>query len=243
MSAKTKRLRLAAVGDLHYRASSRGTLAALFDQMRESADVVVLCGDLTDRGLLPEARALAEDIAARLKPPIVAVLGNHDVEGGEESAISEVLSAAGVAVLDGDALEIAGVGFAGTKGFCGGFGRSMLEPWGERIIKQFVEEAVSEAHKLESALAKLHTDRRIAVLHYAPIHDTVQGELPEIIPYLGSTRLVEPIDAFGARLALHGHAHYGRLEGRTRSGVPVYNCALPLRRRLEPSRPFLVVDL
>src|SRR4051812_8102467 len=225
MAAKNRKLRMAAVGDLHYRAGSRGLLRELLVQMRESADLVVLCGDLTDRGLATEARVLSEDIADHLRPPIVGVLGNHDVEAGEEAEIVKALAAAGATILDGEACEIAGVGFAGTKGFCGGFGRSMLEPWGEPIIKHFVGEAMKEACKLESALAKLHTEERVAILHYSPLHDTVEGELPEVIPYLGSTRLVEPINAFGARLVVHGHAHYGKLEGRTAAGVPVYNCA------------------
>lgn len=243
MSTKApRRLRIAAVGDLHYRATNHVALGAMFRHAAAHADVLVLCGDLTDHGLGAEARRLAEDLAG-LKLPMVGVLGNHDVESGEEAEIVRLLRQVGVHLLDGDPCEIEGVGFAGVKGFCGGFGRSMLEPWGEKVIKQFVQEAVNESMKLESALARLHCERRVVVLHYAPIHDTVNGEPPEIVPYLGSTRLVEPIDAFAVNAALHGHAHFGAPEGRTSGGVPVYNCALPLRQRLSPTKPYVLLEV
>lgn len=243
-AARARKLRVAAVGDLHYGSASPRLLRDLFSCIaRHGPDLVVLCGDMTDHGTGPEAAALAEDLRSIVRAPVAAVLGNHDVEGGKEEEVVSILRQVGVVVLDGEPQEIDGVGLAGTKGFCGGFGRCMLEPWGERIIKQFVEEVVREARKLESALAKLHTDKRIVVLHYSPIHDTVEGEPPEIIPYLGSTRLAEPINAFGADCVLHGHSHFGALTGRTSAGVPVYNCAFPLRRKHDPARPFALVDL
>jgi Icc-related predicted phosphoesterase len=172
------------------------------------------------------------------------VLGNHDYEAGKQHEIREILGDAGVTVLDGEATEIAGVGFAGVKGFAGGFGRGALGPWGEPVIKRFVQEAVDEAMKLEAALARLRTSRRIAVLHYAPVRSTVEGEPPEILPYLGSGRLEEPINRYRVTAVFHGHAHRGAPEGHTSTGIPVYNVAMPLLTRLNPDRPpYLVVEL
>ena len=140
-------------------------------------------------------------------------------------------------ILDGDAVEFHGVGFAGAKGFCGGFGRRALEPWGEPAIKAFVREALDESLKLESALARLRTKHRIALLHYAPIQATVEGEPPEIFPFLGSSRLEEPINRYEVTAVLHGHAHHGSPEGRTSTNVPVYNVSMSLLRRTFPDRP------
>ena len=181
-------VRLAALGDIHYGKGSQGSYQALFGQIAEAADVLVLCGDLTDYGLVDEARVLAHDLAP-IKIPVVAVLGNHDFETGQEKEIAQTLSDVGVHVLDGDSWEFRGVGFAGVRGFCGGFGRGALGPWGEKVVKAFVHEAVQEALKLESALARLSTDHRIVVMHYAPIRATVEGEPPEIFAFLGCSRL------------------------------------------------------
>jgi Icc-related predicted phosphoesterase len=205
---------------------------------------MILCGDFTDYGLPEEAKVLVKEITAATKIPVIAVLGNHDYEGGHEQEIVKILADGGVTVLDGEATEIEGVGFAGVKGFCGGFGRGALGPWGERTIKQFVQEAVDESLKLEAALARLRTPKRVAVLHYAPIRATVEGEPPEIFPYLGSSRLEEPINRYRVSAVFHGHAHRGSPEGRTSAGVPVYNVAMPLLTRTNPDRPpFLVVEL
>jgi Icc-related predicted phosphoesterase len=209
----------------------------LFTQIGNSADVLLICGDFTDYGLPDEARILARDLTAALKIPVIAVLGNHDYESGHELEIRQILTDAGVAVLDGEATEVHGVGFAGVKGFCGGFGRGALGPWGEQATKQFVQVAVDEALKLESALARLRTAQRVAVLHYSPIRGTVEGEPLEIFPYLGSSRLEEPINRYRVTAVFHGHAHRGAPEGRTSTGVPVYNVAMPLLARLDPSRP------
>lgn len=229
-------VRLAALGDIHYGKASQGSYAPLFGQIAESADVLVLCGDLTDYGLAEEARVLARDLAP-IKIPVVAVLGNHDFEAGQEREIAQVLVDVGVHVLDGDAWEFRGVGFAGVRGFCGGFGRGALGPWGEKIIKDFVHEAVQEALKLESALARLKTDHRIVVLHYAPIRATVEGEPTEIFPFLGSSRLEDPIGRFEVTAVFHGHAHKGQPEGKTQSGIPVYNVAHEVLKANYPDRP------
>ena len=206
--------------------------------------MLVLCGDFTDYGLPEEARVLARELTAAVKIPVIAVLGNHDYEAGKQDEIREILLDAGVTVLDGEATEIQGVGFAGVKGFAGGFGRGALGPWGEQAIKHFVQEAVDEALKLEAALARLRTQQRVALLHYSPIRGTVEGEPPEIFPYLGSSRLEEPINRYRVSAVFHGHAHRGTPEGRTSTGVPVYNVAMPLLTRINPDRPpYLIVNL
>jgi Icc-related predicted phosphoesterase len=237
-------LRIAALGDVHVSKTSQGLFHALFTQISSTADVMLLCGDFTDYGLPDEARILARELTASVKIPVIAVLGNHDYEAGKQDEIRSILTDAGVTVLDGEATEVHGVGFAGVKGFAGGFGRGALGPWGERIIKQFVQEAVDESLKLEAALARLRTHRRVAVLHYAPVRATCEGEPPEILPYLGSSRLEEPINRYRVSAVFHGHAHRGTAEGRTATGVPVYNVAMPLLARLNPDRPpYLIVEL
>ena len=243
-STPRRQLRIAAIGDLHVSKTSQGAFHARFTQISQTADVLLLCGDFTDYGLPDEARVLARELTSSVNIPVIAVLGNHDYESGKQDEIRQVLTDAGVAVLDGEATEVHGVGFAGVKGFAGGFGRGALGPWGERAIKQFVQEAVEEALKLEAALARLRTTRRVAVLHYSPVRATVEGEPPEIFPYLGSSRLEEPINRYRVSAVFHGHAHRGTAEGRTATGVPVYNVAMPLMARLNPDRPpYLVVEL
>lgn len=237
-------IRIAAIGDLHHgRNATQGSLQPLFAQITESADLLVLAGDLTDYGLAEEARALAREITGSLKIPCVGVLGNHDFESGQQEEITKILKDAGVAILDGDSTEVLGIGFAGIKGFAGGFGRRALGPWGEDIIKLFVREAVNEALKLESALARLRTQKLIAVLHYSPIQATVENEPREIFPFLGCSRLEEPIGRFPVSVVFHGHAHHGMPEGRTTSDVPVFNVSASLMREIFPERPFRIVEL
>jgi Icc-related predicted phosphoesterase len=230
-------IRIATVADVHYSTTSQGMLQPLFAQINERADVLVLAGDLTDYGLADEARVLARDLTTSVTIPVVAVLGNHDFESGEEDEVRRILMDAGVHMLDGDSVEILGVGFAGVKGFAGGFGRGALGPWGEPAVKQFVQEALNEALKLESALARLKTKHRIAVLHYAPVRDTVEGEPPEIFPWLGSSRLEEPLSRFEVSAVVHGHAHKGAPEGKTSTGIPVYNVAIQVLKSSYPDRP------
>jgi Icc-related predicted phosphoesterase len=226
-------IRIAAVGDIHVTRNSLGTLQPLLAPLNAAADVLLLCGDLTDYGLAEEAAVLVKELQV-VRIPIIAVLGNHDYESGRPDDVRGPLTDAGVKVLDGEACEIHGVGFAGVKGFCGGFGRGTLGAWGERAIKAFVQESLDEALKLESALARLRTRRRVAVLHYAPVQGTVEGEPPEIFPFLGTSRLEGPLNRFPVDAVFHGHAHRGTPEARTVGGTPVYNVALPLLRRAEP---------
>jgi Icc-related predicted phosphoesterase len=236
-------VRIAALGDLHHgRNATPGSLQPLFGQINESADILVLCGDLTDYGLVEDAQALLRELAV-VKIPMVGVLGNHDFESGQQAEMAKLFADAGITMLDGDSTEILGIGFAGVKGFAGGFGRRALGPWGEDIIKKFVHEAVGEALKLESALARLRNDRRIAVLHYSPIQATVEGEPLEIFPFLGCSRLEEPLGRYPVTAVFHGHAHHGQPEGFTTKKVPVYNVSMSLMRQLFPERPFRVLEV
>jgi Icc-related predicted phosphoesterase len=230
-------VRVAAVGDLHCTKTSEGALQPLFAAASANADVLLLCGDLTDYGLPEEARVLARELAATLRIPAIGVLGNHDYESEKHDEVVRILRDGGVVVLDGDGCEVAGLGIGGVKGLGGGFGDRALQPWGEDVMKRFVRESVDEALKLESALARLRTARRVAILHYSPIQATVEGEPPELYPFLGSSRLEEPLDRYQVDLVFHGHAHRGRPEARTRGGVPVYNVCLPLLREIDPDRP------
>ncbi|MBI3864658.1 MAG: metallophosphoesterase [Planctomycetia bacterium] len=231
------------MADTHYRKDVAGSFGPLFRNISESADVLAVCGDLTDTGLPEEAEtALAELRLASI--PIVAVLGNHDYQSGREQEVRDVLDRGGIKVLLGDAVEIAGVGFAGTKGFGGGFGRRTLEPWGEGMIKMFVQEALDEALRLESALARLQTAHRVVLLHYAPIAGTVEGEPEEIYPFLGSSRLEDPINRHGCDVVFHGHAHRGTHQGATQAGIPVYNVSLSLLRMNAPEAlPYRLIEI
>jgi len=242
--AEKDTLRIAAVADIHVKKNSTGELHPLFAKITESADVLLLCGDLTDYGSPEEAGVLVKEITSSLRIPAIGVLGNHDFEEGKQGEITKMLTNAGVQMLDGGATEIHGVGFAGVKGFGGGFGRRALGAWGEEILKRFVHETIEEALKLESALARLRTPQKIAVLHYSPIQATVQGEPPEIIAFLGSSRLEEPVDRYRVSTVFHGHAHHGSLEGKTKGGAAVYNVALPLLKNKFPDQlPFKLIEV
>jgi Icc-related predicted phosphoesterase len=243
LTGQRNHVRIAALGDLHCTRTSIGRFQTLFGQISETADMVLLAGDLTDTGTPEEARVLARELST-LRVPAVAVLGNHDYESGRQEEVAHILSDTGMTLLDGEACEVLGIGIAGVKGFAGGFGTAALGPWGEPTIKQFVHEAVNEALKLEASLARLRSAKQIVLLHYSPVRQTVEGEPLEIYPYVGSSRLEEPITRFPVSLVVHGHAHRGRHEGRTKNDVPVYNVSLPLLTRTFPGRPpFLVLEV
>jgi Icc-related predicted phosphoesterase len=235
--------RLAAAGDLHCREDQHGRFRDLVKAVNDEAEGLVLCGDLTDRGLVDEAKTLAEALAL-LRVPCAAVLGNHDYEAGHQHEIVRVLREVKVAVLDGEyAIFDRRLGVAGVKGFGCGFGRGTLQAFGEPVVKAFVQEAVNEALKLEAALGQIDTPHRVVIMHYAPVQDTTEGEALDIRPFLGTSRLAMPVDAFGAQAVFHGHAHHGKLEGRTPRGVPVYNVAMPLLRRLLDDQRYRVVEV
>lgn len=235
-------IRVAAIGDLHVRDTDAGRYRALFSEISKAADILVLAGDLTDFGKTAEAELLAEDLRA-CTIPVVAVLGNHDFEVGQPEVVTEIMRQAGVTMLDEQATMVGGIGFAGVKGFVGGFGRGELGAFGEQGIKAFVDESLSEARKLENQLRTLRTDRIMAVLHYAPISGTVEGEPLEIYPFLGSSRLSDAVDRFeNVRAVVHGHAHRGTFRGQTPRGVPVYNCAQFVVQEAE-GRPYTVIEI
>jgi Icc-related predicted phosphoesterase len=237
------RVRIAAVGDFHCGAEDAGAYRDLFAEVNAQADVLVLTGDLTRRGAAAEFKIVVAELAD-VKIPIVAVLGNHDYEANEVAQGSALLRARGVHLLNGDSFQLdEQVGFAGVKGFMGGFGRGTLTAFGEPETKAFVHATLAEVQALELALRRLATPIRIAVLHYSPIVATVAGE-PEIIhPFLGTDRLSEALDRHGATMAFHGHVHSGTFTGHTPAGVPVYNVSLPLLRRTGIGKMFYVHDL
>jgi Icc-related predicted phosphoesterase len=233
---------VAAIGDLHVREDSDQRYRDLFAEISEVADVLALAGDLTDFGKTGEAEMLAEDLRS-CSIPVVAVLGNHDFEFGQPEKVTEILRQAGVTMLDEQATQINGVGFAGVKGFVGGFGQRELGAFGEHAIKAFVDESLAEARKLENQLRSLRTERTMAILHYSPIAGTVEGEPLEIFPFLGSSRLEDAVDRFeSVKAVVHGHAHRGAFRGETRRGIPVYNVAQYVVQGAE-GRPYALIEI
>jgi len=242
MASENGKLRVAAIGDLHVQENDTAPYREMFTEISGAADVLVLCGDLTNFGKTSEAKILAEDIKS-CSIPVIGVLGNHDYECGQPEHVAEILHEAGMTILDEQAVEIEGVGFAGVKGFMGGYGRGELAPFGEPIAKAFVDEAMNEARKLENGLRSLRTDRSVAVLHYSPSIETLEGEPAEIFQYLGSQRLADAIDRFDhVKAVFHGHAHHGKYEGRTSGGTPVYNVAQFVLKPLF-GKPYAVFEI
>ena len=231
MENTERKTRIAAVGDIHVQHSDQGKWVDYFRKVSEKADVLLICGDLTYAGDAAEARVLAEELKA-CTIPVVAVLGNHDYEKEQQEEICQVLQGENIHLLDGSCVKVGDLGFAGTKGFGGGFDRYMMPLYGEQMNKQFVRETVDEALRLDQALVRLGNDtRKIVLLHYAPIRDTVVGEPAEIFPFLGSSHLAEPLNRRKVIAAFHGHAHMGTLEGETPAGVKVFNVAKALLTR------------
>lgn len=235
---KTK---IAAIGDFHFTASSRGKFNELFEEISKKADILVLCGDLTDSGLTSEAELLVEELKS-CNIPIIAILGNHDFDRNQQDEITKILRNNKITVLDGDIYIFKEIGFAGIKGFCGGFDNHLLGSWGENAIKMFVQETLNEVLKLENALMKLETKRKVVLMHYAPIHKTVENEHPEIIPYCGSSRLVEPINEFNVDVVFHGHSHHGAFKGKTAKKIPVFNVSYHLLKKIL-ERPYLIYEI
>ncbi len=220
-------LRVAAVGDLHASEEHREHLRRGFAGLEE-VDLVLIAGDLTTHGLVEEAAVLAE-ACERAPAPVVAVLGNHDHHSGQQGEIAAVLERSGVVVLDGThaVLDVAGmqVGVAGAKGFVGGFPGAEIADFGERLLREVYAETSREVAALEAALEAIAgCQRRLVLLHYAPIVDTVEGEPEGIWAFLGSGRLAGPIGAHRPDLVVHGHAHHGRPAGLIGT-VPVHNVA------------------
>lgn len=237
-------MRVAAVADLHVRAGDEEEVREMFAPVKDEADVLVLAGDLTDHGRPGETEALVRGLH-HVDVPIVAVLGNHDHEAGNERDMLRILGSYGVHILDRrrPTTIIDGVGFAGVKGFGGGFGDRLVRGFGEDSLKAFVSASVVEAEALRSGLLSLSTPRKFAVLHYAPVEATLEGEPREIWSFLGTSRLEAALDEGGASVAVHGHAHHGKPIGQTARGVPVANVSLPVLRQKGHEKPYLVLDM
>lgn len=246
MAEETKKTRIAAVGDIHVRDTDKGKWVDFFKQASEKADVLLLCGDLTNTGDEVEAQVLADELKS-CTIPVIAVLGNHDYEKGRHKLIRNTLQNEHVHILDGEAFVVGDVGFAGVKGFGGGFDKHMLSMFGEGANKAFVQEAVDEALHLERALTRLDNEydnlKKIAIMHYSPVVDTVVGEPEVIFPFLGSSRLAEPLNRKQVVAAFHGHAHIGSLEGKTSAGIPVYNVSKPLLQKAGYECPFYILEV
>lgn len=234
-------MKIAAIGDLHVKEHLEPHYRELFIEIGKNADVLLLCGDLTDTGLPKEAENLARDLAT-LPIPVLGILGNHDHQSGHVPEVKKILTRAKLIFLDEQIHEIGDVGFAGAKGYCGGFGNHMLSSFGEAATKAFVAEAVAETLKLENGLQRLKTPKKIVALHYAPIPQTVQGESPEIFPFLGSSRFAEVIERFDVHAVVHGHAHRGTFEGTMRKGTPVYNCCGEVVKA-KTGKPYAVIEV
>lgn len=246
MAEDNVKVKIAAVADIHIRESDKGKWLEYFREVSRQADVLLICGDLTDTGDEGEAQVLSEELKA-CTIPVVAVLGNHDYEKGRHKLIRQMVQSEEVHVLDGEAIVINNIGFAGVKGFGGGFDNHMLSMFGEEAMKAFVQEAVDEALHLDRALARLDSDneniKKIALLHYSPLKDTVVGEPEAIFPFLGSSRLAEPLVRRQVLAAFHGHAHIGQLEGKTPGGVRVFNVAKPVLIKAGYSQPYYLFEV
>ena len=215
-------MRIAAIGDLHITSESAGLLTRLLDGVEERADVLVLAGDLTNVGLPEEMVVLLNDLRG-FSLPVIAVVGNHDHENDQNDVLLDMMQQAGVCVLECATCVLDGVGFVGTKGFCGGFGRWCVSTFGEQALKSFVQTSIDESNDLDKALAGLTTERRVAIMHYSPTRDTLKGEAEEIFPFLGTSRLAQVLDKYRVDAVFHGHAHEGSPRGRTQGGAIVYN--------------------
>src|SRR5437588_2215124 len=239
-------IKIAAVGDLHTGQGDKGRWVELFSHASGEADVLLICGDLTDTGGEAEAETLVTELKA-CKIPVLAVLGNHDYEKSRQKLIRQIMQQAGVCMLDGESVVLKNVGFAGIKGFGGGFDKHMLSMFGEPAMKDFVQEAVNEALALDRAIFKLYQQdpemRIVAMMHYSPIQSTIEGEPEVIYPFLGSSRLAEPFGKRKIAAAFHGHAHVGTLEGQTAEGVKVYNVALPVLKKNGLQAGYLICNL
>lgn len=233
------------MADIHVRETDKGKWADCFKEISASAKVLVIAGDLTNTGDEAEAAVLAEELRL-CTIPVVAVLGNHDYEKGREKLIRHQLQGHNTFILDGESVVVEGIGFAGVKGFGGGFDNHMLSMFGESAMKSFVQEAVKEALLLDRALARLDQEhdqiKKVAVMHYSPVIDTVIGEPETIYPFLGCSRLAEPLVRRNITAAFHGHAHLGKLQGYLGGQLKVFNVALPILEKDHPCG-YLLMDI
>lgn len=235
------KIKVAAMADLHFQENSLGLLKTAFEDISKKADILLICGDLTEDGLVQEAKVLSEELAS-CKIPVLAVLGNHDYTHNLQEEIKNVLSPQ-IHFLENQPYVFKGIGFAGTKGFAGGFDSHLVTPYGEKILKDFVFESISEVMKLEKSLTKLDTKQKVVILHYVPIRQMLEGESLEVYSLLGTSRLSEPINSFNVSAVFHGHSHHGQTTGKTIKGIPVYNASFPLLSKLNPHQPYVIVEI
>jgi Icc-related predicted phosphoesterase len=245
--AGENKTRIAAIADLHIRETDKGKWVEFFSEVSKNAEVLVICGDLTDTGDESEADLLVGELKS-CSIPVVGVLGNHDHEKSRHKLIRQIVqNHPNVHILDGEAVVVAGVGFAGVKGFGGGFDNHMLSMFGEGAMKSFVQEAVDEALHLDRALARLDQEhngiKKVALLHYSPVKDTVVGEPEQIFPFLGCSRLAEPLSRRKVDVVFHGHAHVGMLEGNIEGKVKVFNVARHVLKKSGYERPYFLYEL
>ncbi len=243
MADHRKKTRIAALGDIHVGELVQKNYQELFQHISRDADVLAIAGDLTQRGTIRDTELLLDQLTY-CSVPVVCVLGNHDYENNLEAEITSMLRQRNIQVLDGISTIIEGVAFVGSKGFGGGFDGYALSSFGEPLVKKFVKASLDEALLLEKALRDVGPDIPICVvLHYSPIRSTVEGEPVDIFPFLGSSRLLEPLERFDVTTILHGHAHHGTHEGKTQKGIPVYNVSLPLLESINPEKPYKLLQL
>ena len=234
-------MKIAVIGDLHCGSERSGFIRTLLSGVEKEADMLALAGDLTNTGMIQEMEVLLDELKF-FGGPIAAVLGNHDHEQNHTELLVKMMESRGVCVLDRSSCVVGGVGFFGTKGFCGGFGNRRIQPFGEYAIKAFVQAGVNEVMAMEQALVELSTPIKVGLLHYAPIRATLQGESPELFPFLGTSLMADVLDRHNVTVAFHGHAHNGALHGHTPGNVPVFNVSR-FAREQAGKKPYKLYDV
>jgi uncharacterized protein len=242
-TASNQKLRIAAIGDIHIKQDSKFISSENFEELNQTADILLLCGDLTNLGTPEEAKVLA-GLLRKLHIPVAGVFGNHDYTSDQPEEVRKILKEEGHLIfLDETPYELNGVSFVGVKGFGGGFDNHMLSAFGEPALKLYVHEVVNETLKLEGLLSQATTEKKVVVMHYSPIKETCVGEPVEIYSFLGSSHLVEPINNLNADIVFHGHAHYGTHHGKTLKNIPVYNVSQEVLRKENPENIWKIFDL
>lgn len=246
MEEPQKKVRIAAVADIHVKATDKGVWAEYFRQISKVADIFLIGGDLTFTGDEAEAQVLSEELK-NCNIPVVCVLGNHDHEKGRQKLVRHTIQSDNVHVLDGEFFVYGNLGIAGIKGFGGGFDNHMLSLFGEEAMKVFVKEAVNEALSLDRALNRIEEEheniKKVVLMHYSPIKSTIIGEPEEVFPFLGCSRLEEPLTRYDIAAVFHGHAHKGFSEGVTHNGTRVYNVAWPILQKAGLEIPVLIREV
>lgn len=225
--------RVAAIGDLHLKTAVPQAMADELATLDQMVDVLVIAGDITESGRLPEVEVACE-LLAGIRIPIIAVLGNHDRRGVRRRAMRLLLEGAGVRLLDGASMVHAcpngrKIGLAGVGGYGGGFWpEEAPDHISTRLSKAVGVRARREALRLQTALDELtvqESDAVVVVMHYSPTVSTLGEEPPLKHWMLGNSLLGRVIDDHRVDLVIHGHAHLGNEYGQTPGGTPVRNVA------------------